>query len=79
MVANRAYEEVVYFIAAGSSPRTLVDFRPSESAKRRVAELILRERTGGLDFEEASQLTHYPQFEHIMRRAKARAKHLRTE
>lgn len=66
-------EEVVDFIAAGTSPSDVAAFRPSEAAKQRVAELIRREKTDGLSPEETSELEHYVQLEHIMRLAKARA------
>jgi O-succinylbenzoate synthase len=70
----RVYEEVVDFIAAGPSPGKVVAFRPSEAARRRVADLIRREKAEGLPAEEASELEHYLQLEHLMRLAKARAK-----
>lgn len=80
MSVLRAYEEVVDFIAAGNSPRTVADFCPSEAAKRRVAELIAREKNSALTPDEASELGHYLQLEHLMRLAKARARqHLRDE
>jgi len=69
----RAYEEFVDFIAA-ESPRRVIAFRPSVSARARVAELVARERTGSLTAEESSELEQYMQLEHIMRLAKARAK-----
>ena len=76
----RAYEEVVDFIAAGPSPGKVVAFRPSEAARSRVADLIQREKTQGLSADEASELEHYLQLEHLMRLAKARAKqHLEGE
>lgn len=74
MNPNRAYEEVIDFIAAGSSPSKVVAFRPSEAVKSRVADLLVREKTGSLTPDEASELEHYLQLEHIMRLAKARAK-----
>jgi hypothetical protein len=74
MSGHLAYEEVIDFIAAGSSPSTVSTFRPSEAAKARVAELIAREKTASLTLEETSELDHYLQLEHIMRLAKARAK-----
>lgn len=74
MSQTRAYEEVIDFIAAGSSPGKVVAFRPSETVKARVADLISREKTEGLTSEETSELDHYLQLEHIMRLAKARAK-----
>ncbi len=38
----RAYEEIVDFIAAGTSPGKIIAFRPSEATKARVADLIHR-------------------------------------
>lgn len=70
---ERAYEEVIDFIAAGTTPGNVVAFRPSEEAKARVAELIERKKTTGLSAEETSELEHYLQLEHLMRLAKARA------
>jgi len=77
MVASPAYEEIVEFIAAGTTPSSVVAFRPSASAKARVADLISREKSEGLSDEETAELNHYMQLEHLMRLAKARArKHL---
>jgi hypothetical protein len=70
----RAYEEVIDFIAAGTSPQNVVAFRPSEIAKERVADLIHREKTVSLSPDEKSELDHYLQLEHLMRLAKARAR-----
>lgn len=39
-----------------------------------MAELVAREKNDHLTEEEASELEHYLQLEHIMRLAKARAK-----
>ena len=49
-------------------------FRPSEKAKERVAELLHREKTTGLDSEETTELEQCMQLEHFMRLAKARAR-----
>lgn len=73
MSAQRAYEEIADFIAA-ESPQKVVAFRPSELTRARVAELVEREKAGGLTPAEISELEHYLQLEHIMRLAKARAK-----
>ncbi len=76
----RAYEEIVDFLAAGTSPDSLARFQPSEAAKDRVADLIHREKTSGLSPEETEELNHYMQLEHLMRLAKARARrHLSDE
>jgi len=74
MSTPKAYEEVVEFIAAGTSPRNVVAFRPSQTARERVAELIQREKTATLSADEKSELDHYLQLEHLMRLAKARAR-----
>ncbi len=70
----KAYEEVIEFIAAGTSPSSVIAFQPSEAVKRRVADLIYREKTTGLTPTEKSELDHYMQLEHLMRLAKARAR-----
>lgn len=70
----KAYEEIVEFIAAGTTPSNVATFRPSEQAKERVADLIYREKTTGISPDEASELEHYLQLEHLMRLAKARAR-----
>jgi hypothetical protein len=74
MSTPKAYEEVIEFIAAGTSPQNVVAFRPSQSARERVAELIQREKTSALSPDEQSELDHYLQLEHMMRLAKARAR-----
>jgi len=74
MPVTRAYEEVIDFIAAGTSPQEVADYRPSEAVRVRVADLLAREKTDGLTPEEASELQNYLQLEHIMRLAKARAR-----
>ena len=70
----QGYEEIIDFIAAGTSPSGVIAFQPSEAAKARVADLIQREKTIGLSAEETNELSHYMQLEHIMRLAKARAR-----
>jgi hypothetical protein len=74
MSIMRAYEEVIEFIAAGTSPSSVVSFQPSEAVKERVADLIHQEKSIGLSAEEKSELDHYLQLEHLMRLAKARAR-----
>jgi hypothetical protein len=74
MGTARAYEEVVDFIAAGPSSGKVIDFRPSEETRSRVADLVRREKAGDLSADEVSELDYYLQLEHLMRLAKARAK-----
>ena len=74
MSSHRAYEELIDFIAAGTTPRNLVAFQPSEEARQRVADLIEREKSASITSQEKSELEHYVQLEHLMRMAKARAR-----
>jgi hypothetical protein len=74
MSTTKAYDEIIDFIAAGSTPEAVIDFRPSEVTKNRVFDLISREKTIGLNPHEKAELDHYMEVEHIMRLAKARAR-----
>jgi hypothetical protein len=69
-----AYDEIVDFIAAGTTPQSVVDFRPSEVTKARVADLIQQQKTNSLSPDETAELNHYLHVEHVMRLAKARAR-----
>jgi len=70
----RAYDEIVEFFAAGTTPDSLARFEASQETKDYVADLIHREKTSGLTTEETDELNHFLQLEHIMRLAKARAR-----
>ena len=70
----RAYEEIVEFIAAGTSSMDVAAFEASEATKDRVADLIHREKSTGLTREETDELNHYLELEHLMRLTKARAR-----
>lgn len=69
-----AYDEFVDFIAGGSTPQSVVDFRPSEETKAHVGELIRRQKADSLSSDETAELNSYLQIEHLMRLAKARAR-----
>jgi hypothetical protein len=71
---SRVYDEIVDFIASGTSPRTVADFAPSQETLDRVAHLLQKEKTDELHAEELSELEHYLHIEHLMRLAKARAR-----
>ena len=71
---TRVYDETIDFITAGSRPDDVASFHPSEQARETVADLIRREKEGGLSPDEAAELSLYLQLEHIMRLAKARAR-----
>lgn len=72
---SRAYEEIIDWLASGFTPAALVAYRPSETVRERVADLISREKLEGLAPVEADELAHYLQLEHLLRLAKARARH----
>jgi len=71
----RPYEELVEFIAS-LSPREVIDFKPSETARQRVWDLIERQKAAPLPSDEKAELDHYLEIEHLMRLAKARARQL---
>ena len=71
---SRAYEEIVEFIAAGTTPDAVIHFEASQKVKDRVADLIHREKTDELAPDEKAELDQYIQLEHVMRLAKARAR-----
>jgi len=74
MRASKSYDEIIDFIAAGTTPEAVVAFRPSESVQQRVAALAERSSEGSISAEEQSELEDYLQLEHIMIMAKARAR-----
>jgi predicted house-cleaning noncanonical NTP pyrophosphatase (MazG superfamily) len=70
---TKAFDEIVGFIAAGSSREAVIRFRASDETKARVEELVRKEKGEGLLPEEVSELDDYLRLEHLMRMAKARA------
>jgi hypothetical protein len=70
----RAYEEIVDFIAAGTTPQSVASFEASQESKDYIADLIHREKAGSLTPDEISELDHFLRLEHLMRMAKARAR-----
>jgi len=72
----RAYDEIVEFIAAGTTPDSVARFEASQQTKEYVADLLHKEKTVGLTPEELSELDHFLKLEHLMRLAKARARTL---
>ncbi|MEX2286498.1 MAG: hypothetical protein WD648_05360 [Planctomycetaceae bacterium] len=70
----RAYEEIVEFIAAGTTPDAIAAFEASERTKDHVANLLHKEKTSGLTSDESSELDHFLKLEHLMRLIKARAR-----
>ena len=74
---TRVYEEIVDFIAGGSTPDDVAAWMPSQAARDRVAELVQAEKAGKLSADEQAELNHYLELEHLMRLAKARARRCR--
>jgi hypothetical protein len=71
---TRVYEEIVDFIAGGTTPDDIAAWIPSPAARERVAELLAGEKERTLSQEELAELNHYTELEHLMRLAKARAR-----
>jgi hypothetical protein len=71
---TRAYEEIIEFIAGGSTPGDVASFQPSSEARAAVEELLERQASGQLTADEQADLSHYLALEHLMRLAKARAR-----
>src|SRR5882724_9082378 len=74
MNATKSYDEIIDFIAAGTTPETVVAFHPSHGVQQRVAELVERSKEGSISTEDQSELEDYLQLEHIMIMAKGRAR-----
>jgi hypothetical protein len=73
----KVYDEIVEFIAAGTTPQSVIDFHLSETAKSRLEDLIYRHKNNELTSDEKRELDHFLTLEHIMRLAKALAhKHI---
>ena len=62
-------------MAAAGDPRAIANFGLSYEVRKRVAELVARDKVGGLSVEETSELDDHLQLEPIMGLAKARARH----
>ncbi len=69
----KAYDGFIDSIV-GRDPDGLIDFEPPMDSKERAWELagVIKERS--LTEEEAAELQHYRELEHILRMAKARAR-----
>ena len=73
MTLDQAYEEILDFLAAGTTTETIANFRPSADAQRRVQELIERRNEGKITSAEDEEIEEYLRLEHLMVMAKARA------
>jgi hypothetical protein len=66
--------ELIDFLAAGTTPESLIEFRPSDTAQARIADLIAREQDDLLSPAEKQELADFLQLEHLMILAKAQAR-----
>ena len=73
-VSTSAEQEIVDFIVSGTTPESIIRYRPSEEATLRLEDLIEREKEGALSPEERAELDHCMHLEHLMRMAKAKAR-----
>jgi hypothetical protein len=74
MMLTQAYDEILDFLAAGTTAETIAGFRPSDQAVARVRELIERRGEESISPVENEELEEYLRLEHLMIMAKARAK-----
>lgn len=70
---TKVYDEIVDFIAAGTTPQSVIDFKLSTTAQDRLEELVYKHKAGELTPEEKRELDHFLTLEHIMTLIKARA------
>ncbi|HAA31043.1 MAG TPA: hypothetical protein DCE56_29215 [Cyanobacteria bacterium UBA8553] len=70
---TKVYDEIIEFIAAGTTPQSVINFKLSEAAQERLEDLVYRHHTGKITPEEKRELDHFLTLEHIMTLAKARA------
>ena len=74
MSTDKSYDEIIDFLAAGSTPDSLLAFRPSPKTTQRVEELVEKNKQGTISVEEQSELDDYLQLEYLLILAKARAR-----
>ena len=76
MMLTQAYDEILDFLAAGTTAEAIANFRPSAEAQLRVQELVRRRGEGSITSLEDEELEEYLRLERLMIMAKAGA-HLR--
>ncbi|MBD2006242.1 MULTISPECIES: hypothetical protein [Cyanophyceae] len=77
---TKVYDEIIDFIAAGTTPQSVVNFRLSEAAQERLEDLVYKHKAGELTPDEKRELDYFLTLKHIMILAKARAyKYIKAE
>ncbi len=69
----KIYDEIVDFIASGTTPQSVIDFHLSEAAQERLEDLIYNSKNNTLTKEDKRELDHFLTIEHILTLAKAKA------
>jgi hypothetical protein len=70
----------VDLFARGASTAEVLAFRPSQETQERVRVLLERNAADELTEEEAAELEHFGELEHLMQLVKARAReYLKTK
>ncbi|MEI6328941.1 MAG: hypothetical protein ACOYN8_15870 [Pseudanabaena sp.] len=69
----KVYDEIVEFIASGTTPQSVIDFHLSETAQERLEDLIYNAKNNTLTKEDQRELDHFLTIEHILTLAKAKA------
>ncbi len=72
--ALTAYDEIIDFLARGSTSEEVIAFRPSKKAQQQVRKLLIRNKCGDLTMEETLELERLGKLEHLIQLIKARAK-----
>ncbi len=70
---TKVYDEIVEFIASGTTPESVINFRLSNIAQERLDDLVYQQTMGNLTPLEKKELDTFLTLEHIMTLAKARA------
>lgn len=73
MIASTIFDEIVDFIAS-KSPEDVIDFKASSKSSERYEYLIKKEKLEGLTKIEKSELDNFEVIEHLIRRAKLKAR-----
>ncbi|AFY34268.1 hypothetical protein [Calothrix sp. PCC 7507] len=60
----KVYDEIIEFIAAGTTPQSVIDFKLSDAAKDRLEDLVERAKTEGLVGSDQQELHYFLMLEH---------------
>jgi hypothetical protein len=73
-IIMKVYDEIIDFLAAGTTPQTLVSFKASPETQQRVRDLLKAQKEETATQSQLEELDDYLRLEHIMRLTKARAR-----